>query len=829
MSFFQFIQQTFGDNIHAMMSHYANLIDTKAATTSRRIFLLCCRAKQVTPNFIKNKLKIFDSFYQQNTLNSKKIDSMKQDCCKTLLNTEISLCVVKFKRIESDIVKCEAELKRQLPESLIQEFMLSQRQKEKNLLVIHKNIHIKKFDKLSSEQHSKGEIFKVDNVLNLTNVAFPQDFMKLLSLGPQLALPVTRKDIKIPHLIADLEKIMSFDCPDDLVDDTRAILANHITNYLNKENKLSKEDLFLHDTYRKLDKFLQRNKNIVILNSDKCKRTVIMYRAEYESKMTNLLSDQSTYDVITENPIKDLIKESDSLAKRLFSAEIIDKQTFDEFKCVGSFLPRISGLPKAHKEGMPMRPVVDTTNSPAYHLSKYMNEILKHLVDDSKYNVKNAFEFKSFINDVKIPRAHKLWSIDAVSLYTNTDVKLVRKIIQRNWSKIKSHTRMSKDLFFEVLDFCIDGSAYFTFNDEIYKQKEGLAMGLSLAPILADIYLTELFDTCLPKLSYKPVFLKKYVDDVSSTVLENKIDETLRIFNNFGRRLKFTYEVEIDRKINFLDMTLIHRTDKKIITNWYHKEISSNRILSFLSNHPTSMKLNVITSFAKRVLSLSDPIFKGTNYRRITDILSNNQYPLSMIKKSIFTAKESINGMATNNRNNAIIEKPIYRAVPFIPELSGQIRRQLENVNPVLSTAPKTITRLRNIYSNLKSKIPKMIRKDLVYRIKCKMCSTFYIGETMRCLCTRKKEHEYDIRTKFFPGNKTALTRHCINNPSHVPDFNDDEVKILDFETDWHKRKTLEACYIWLHGESAHNFKTSNKLHGTYTNIMKSFKQLHAG
>lgn len=45
---------------------------------------------------------------------------------------------------------------------------------------------------------------------------------------------------------------------------------------------------------------------------------------------------------------------------------------------------------------------------------------------------------------------------------------------------------MSKSLFFDVLDFCIDGSAYFTYNDCIYKQRECLAMGLSLAPTLAE-------------------------------------------------------------------------------------------------------------------------------------------------------------------------------------------------------------------------------------------------------------------------------------------------------------------------------------------------------
>ncbi|XP_037051685.1 uncharacterized protein LOC119085393 [Bradysia coprophila] len=727
--------------------------------------------------------------------------------------------------------KCENDLKLMLSGMLLEQFVQSQRLKEMNLLQEHKKVHIKKYEKLMSVQHPDEHVFKLDNVLNLTDVTLPRDFMKLLSLGPQLALPVTRDDVKFPHLIADIEKIMLFDCPTELMDETRAVVTNHITNYINEENKIDGMDRFLHDTHRRLDKFLQRNKHIVVLNSDKCKRTVIMFRSEYESKMQSLLDDESTYEMKPINPVKDLMKTSDMLAQRLLDEMIINRETFKQFNCVGSTLPRISGLPKAHKDGIPLRPVVDTTNSPAYELSKFMNDILKHLVDNSKYNVKNAFEFKEFINDVRIPRSQKLWSIDAVSLYTNTDVKHVRKIIERQWNKIRRLTKMSKPLFFDVLDFCIDGSAYFTYNDIVYKQKEGLAMGLSLAPTLADIYLTELFDTCLPRLSYKPVFLKKYVDDVSSTVPESKINETLHIFNTFSTsgRLKFTHELECDRKINFLDLTLIHRTDNKVITNWFHKDISSNRMLSFLSNHPASMKQNIIISFAKRVLVLSDPIFKGTNYRRIAEILKQNQYPMTMIKKAILTANESIINASSTIPTVQPPEPPIYRSVPYVPELTHKIQRQLKKVNTRLRSAPKTITRLRNIYSNMKTKTPKMIRKGIVYRIKCKKCSTFYIGETKRCLCTRTKEHDYDFRSRFNPGSKTALVRHCLDNATHEPDFDEKELKILDVESDWYKRKTLEACYIWLYGDSAQNFKSLNMLHATYTNVMNSFKQLHVG
>lgn len=283
-----------------------------------------------------HKLKIFDSVDKQTNLSMKKIAALKHECSKTLLHSEIAICVSKYKRIQCGLMECEKDLKLMLPETLFNQFIQSQRSKEMNLLMDHKKVHIKKYEKLRSEQHPQDQMFKLDNVLNLTNVTLPNDFMKVLSLGPQLALPVTRDDIQIPHLIADLEKIMLFDCPSTLMYETRAILANHVTNYLSKDSKIEGLDKFLQ-TYSRLDKFLQRNQNILILNSDKCKRTVIMYRSEYESKMESLLSDRSTYDVVTVNPIKNLMKESGSLSQRLFDEKIIDKDTLDQFKCVGSF------------------------------------------------------------------------------------------------------------------------------------------------------------------------------------------------------------------------------------------------------------------------------------------------------------------------------------------------------------------------------------------------------------------------------------------------------------------------------------------------------------
>jgi hypothetical protein len=93
--------------------------------------------------------------------------------------------------------------------------------------------------------------------------------------------------------------------------------------------------------------------------------------------------------------------------------------------------------------------------------------------------------------------------------------------------------------------------------------------------------------------------------------------------NDFHPLIQFTSEIEIDRRINYSDMTLI-RQDNKIILNYYSKMDSSNRIVNFQSIHPFNMKFNTALAYAKRIKSLSHRQFYFSNIQMIINVLSDN-------------------------------------------------------------------------------------------------------------------------------------------------------------------------------------------------------------
>ncbi|CAH8661633.1 unnamed protein product [Heterobilharzia americana] len=65
--------------------------------------------------------------------------------------------------------------------------------------------------------------------------------------------------------------------------------------------------------------------------------------------------------------------------------------------------PRLYGLPKQHKNGLPLRPVLDMTNSPYHTTAKWLVQLLKPLHKEVvKYSLKDTFEFVRKIEDLEV-------------------------------------------------------------------------------------------------------------------------------------------------------------------------------------------------------------------------------------------------------------------------------------------------------------------------------------------------------------------------------------------------------------------------------------------
>ena len=123
---------------------------------------------------------------------------------------------------------------------------------------------------------------------------------------------------------------------------------------------------------------LQNRSDIIIKQSDKSKCFVVMDIDTYTTKAEELLSDQLAYEKssMTAEELERLtIVEIEKLRRSQVKDEIINLLRPHNTK-----LAEFYGLPKTHKTGTPLRPVVSACNTPTTAVSIVLERILNQLL-----------------------------------------------------------------------------------------------------------------------------------------------------------------------------------------------------------------------------------------------------------------------------------------------------------------------------------------------------------------------------------------------------------------------------------------------------------------
>ncbi|XP_045460391.1 uncharacterized protein LOC123670856 [Harmonia axyridis] len=268
-----------------------------------------------------------------------------------------------------------------------------------------------------------------DTIENITQATLPPYVIDTLKLGAKFAIEDNNIG-KVPthQILAHIEGGIT-KLPTDEQNDIRMkvsqTLSSHIKNIKGQKQRHNK-----HLTnFTKTKKFFKEHNELLITRADKGNKTVIMTNTEYEEKMSILLKDNTTYIKTKRDMTLTLEKENNKIIKNWKEKGFISEIDYKTLIIHNSKTPKIYGLPKIHKEGNPLRPIVSCVQSPLYHLSKYLAEILTRTTGNNEYYIKNSIELKEQLNKLKINKNDKLYSLDVVSLYTNIPIELVKEYI----------------------------------------------------------------------------------------------------------------------------------------------------------------------------------------------------------------------------------------------------------------------------------------------------------------------------------------------------------------------------------------------------------------
>ena len=103
---------------------------------------------------------------------------------------------------------------------------------------------------------------------------------------------------------------------------------------------------------------LRKDKNIMVLPADKGKATVVIDREDYDKKIKSLLEDTSVYEVLKKDPTQTYKNRMLKFLRKWRREETISQRLYDKIYPTSEEVPKFYGLPKIHKKGAPLRPIV---------------------------------------------------------------------------------------------------------------------------------------------------------------------------------------------------------------------------------------------------------------------------------------------------------------------------------------------------------------------------------------------------------------------------------------------------------------------------------------
>ena len=791
MGFLQYIRGNFGQNTTTIMKKYIQTNIKIAKTVSKRRFLLKCRSHDVIPKHIFTLKQHFNNFSFHNASCQFKHSNIFNRVSTQILNNEIRDIHFHLKFLNVELNKLTTSIKNSnLNKDIFNTFIQLEKNRYSHIESKHNKIHKNKFSYLIPST-TTSSFNKSDWVKNFSDTDIPNNVIDVVSMGPNYSQNNFVSNNDILFTVKNVESaLFNLNVENHEKDKIRRNICNIINNQKIKKSHIPLQDRLFARKLKDTKCFLKSNNNIFFTRADKGNVTVCLNKSSYFQKMNTLLSNTNIYKPIKNNPLHKAQKNVHNLLKSWNNSGFLNKQ-YHNFNLTqtNTNIARCYGLPKIHKKDIPLRPIISTINSPTHFLSKTLYNHIKNCIRTPNSHINNSFELKSKLHSFFIPDDYILLSLDVTSLFTNIPCHLVLNSLDRRFNDLHNICKIPFDEIRKCVKLIFDNT-YFKFDNKFYQQIFGSPMGSPISPLFADLVMEDLENECLTKLKdlgCNPIFYYRYVDDTFLCIKKDSTQLVLDIFNNYDANLKFTYEIETNGALNFLDL-LIVRENNSIITDWFQKPTSSGRILNFHSNHTINQKKNIIYNLVDRSILLSDSKFHRKNIFTIKNTLQNNNYPLDFIEKHIKIRLMKLKHKKHNQFNH--VPNNLYTSqhkiiIPYCNNFYEQCSFIFKKYK--INVLPKINKSLQSVIHLGKDPIDKSDLTGVVYKFRCNLCPASYVGQTKRSLSARINEH------------KSCRIDNSVVS-SHILEFNHDfdwkNVKILDIEPDYFKRSLSEMLFI---------------------------------
>ena len=122
------------------------------------------------------------------------------------------------------------------------------------------------------------------------------------------------------------------------------------------------------------------NNDILITKPDKRSGVVVVDKSDYIFKMEKILHDTTKFELIGSSyNFDNTAKVESNIQRQLLQLKkdgLLPPSVYKTIRPTGSQRPRLYGLPKTHKEDLPLRPILSMIGSAQHSLAKWLTSML---------------------------------------------------------------------------------------------------------------------------------------------------------------------------------------------------------------------------------------------------------------------------------------------------------------------------------------------------------------------------------------------------------------------------------------------------------------------
>ena len=339
---------------------------------------------------------------------------------------------------------------------------------------------------------------------------------------------------------------------------------------------------------------LKNRPDIVISKADKNLGTVVLNKEDYIAEGLRQLADRKYYSPVSSDnqALHDSLHRDLSEICKVHSALLSERDVTALFSSFPFKPAKFYMLPKIHKklvDGLvPGRPIVSCIGYCTSPSSRFIDFHLKNIIHETANTVlADTDSLISKLANTHFPANSKVVTADVVSLYTNMNWHDTISAIDEF---LKDAEHPLRPLLIALIAFVLKNN-YFKFENVLYHQEHGMAMGTPMAVNVANAFLFIHEKKTLSIFKASIYLFERFIDDLFLVIDDKLSIESLQqsLYSDLPD-INLTWSNVSDECV-FLDLELFldkSETNCNVLYRTYQKPRNAYLYIPYKSDHPKS-------------------------------------------------------------------------------------------------------------------------------------------------------------------------------------------------------------------------------------------------